>query len=130
MTLSSLDELLPLIRDDIAKLLAEKPTLLGQANPPNVYGVYMLLVDSDVMYVGEAKGGEGLRDRLLRKHISGDDNHAIQRAFKADFPDHTLRREHIKKTVSARWLAIPDPARVSAVERVLIWLYNPPWNKK
>jgi hypothetical protein len=118
------------MRHDITKLLAEKPTLLGQARPPNGYGVYMLLVGSDIMYVGEAKGSEGLRDRLLRKHISGDDNHAIQRAFKEDFPDRTLRRDHIKKTVSARWLAITDPARVSAVERVLIWLYNPPWNRR
>lgn len=90
----------------------------------------MLLVGDVVMYVGEAKGSKGLRDRLLSKHISGDDNHAIQRAYKAEFPDRSLRREHIKKTVLARWLPIADPARVSAVEQFLIWLYNPPWNKK
>lgn len=90
----------------------------------------MLLVDGNVKYVGEAKGGKGLRDRLLSKHMSGDDNHAIQRAYKLDFPDRSLRREHIKKTVFARWLPIADPARVSVVERLLIWLYNPPWNRK
>jgi hypothetical protein len=32
---SLLDEVFPLIQDDILKLLAEKPTLLGQARPPN-----------------------------------------------------------------------------------------------
>jgi hypothetical protein len=90
----------------------------------------MLLVDNEIVYVGEAKGAKGLRDRLLSKHISGDDNHAIQRAFKPDFPDRGLRRDHIKRTVSARWLPIADPARVSTVERFLIWLYDPPWNKK
>ena len=130
MVPSSLDETFDFIRDDVSKLLTVKPELLAQARPPNVCGVYMLLVDDEIKYVGEAKGSEGLRDRILRKHISGDDNHAIQRAYKAEFPDRTLRREHIKKTVSARWLPIPDRARVSAVERLLIWLYNPPWNKK
>lgn len=130
MTPSPLDEAFDLVRADVAKLLAAAPELLAQANPPNVHGVYMLLVDGTVMYVGEAKGSKGLRDRLLSKHISGDDNHAIQRAYKLDFPDRALRREHIKKTVFARWLPISDPARVSAVERLLIWLYNPRWNKK
>jgi hypothetical protein len=128
MTPSSIDEAFTLVRDDIAKFLATEPELLGRARPPNVHGVYMLLVDGAVMYVGEAKGSKGLRDRLLSKHISGDDNHAIQRAYKLDFPDRSLRREHIKKTVFARWPHIADPARVSAVEQLLIWLYNPPWN--
>src|SRR5882672_11870437 len=124
---SSVEEALALVRDDVDKLLATLPELLGLARPPNVHGVYMFLVDGAVMYVGEAKGREGLRDRLLSKHISGDDSHAIQRAYKLDFPDRALRREHIKKTVFARWLTIADPARVSAVEQLLIWLYNPPW---
>ena len=127
---SSLDETFALIRDDINKLLAVKPELLGQARPPDVFGVYMLLVGDEVMYVGEAKGRKGLRDRLLSKHISGDDSHAIQRAYEEEFPDRGLRREHIRKTVLARWLPISEPAQVSAVERVLIWLYNPPWNQK
>ena len=82
------------------------------------------------MYVGEAKGSKGLRDRLLSKHISGDDSHAIQRAFLGQFPDRTLRRDHIKRTVSARWITIDDDGRVSAVEQFLIWLHDPEWNKK
>lgn len=126
----SIDHALELIGDDVAALLASSAVLLGIANPPNVSGVYMLLMDDEVMYVGEAKGAKGLRDRLLGKHISGDDTHAIQRAFKSKYPDRGLRRDHIKRTVSARWLSIADAARVSTVERFLIWLYEPPWNKK
>ena len=61
-----------------------RAVLLGIANPPNVSGVYMLLMDDEVMYVGEAKGAKGLREQqFLSKHISGDDTHAIQRAFKS-----------------------------------------------
>ncbi|UPK18885.1 hypothetical protein [Bradyrhizobium sp. 131] len=90
----------------------------------------MLLERGEVVYVGEARGAKGLRDRLLNKHISGDDGHAIQRAFLAQFPDRLQRREHIKQHVFVRWLPIDDPARVSTVERLLIWLYSPPWNRK
>ncbi len=46
----------------------------------------MLLLDETVVYVGEAKGSKGLRDRLLSKHLSGDESHAIQRAFADTFP--------------------------------------------
>jgi hypothetical protein len=126
----SFDRALGLVGDDATALLAFSPVPLGTANPPNLTGVYMLLVDGKIVYVGEAKGANGLRDRLCNKHISGDDNHAIQRAFKLDFPDRELRRIHIKKTVYARWLPIADPARVSTVERFLIWQYEPAWNKK
>jgi hypothetical protein len=126
----SVDEAFRLVRDDVAKLLTASPELLGRANPPKVYGVYMLLVDDQIMYVGKANGRKGLHDRLLSKQISGDDKHAIQRAYKADFPDRALRREHIKKTVFARWVSIADSARVSTVEQLLIWLYDPPWNRE
>jgi hypothetical protein len=125
----SVGEAFGLVHDDVAKLLAVSPELLGRANPPKVCGVYMLLVGDEIMYVGKANGLKGLRDRLLSKHISGDDKHAIQRAFKADFPDRALRREHIKKTVLARWVSIADPARASTVEQLLIWLCDPPWNR-
>ncbi|MFC6791267.1 hypothetical protein ACFQE0_17560 [Methylobacterium komagatae] len=71
-----------------------------------------------------------MRDRLLSKHLSGDDGHAIQRAYLMEFPDRRLRREHIKRTVTARWITIEDGGRVSAVEQVLIWLHDPEWNRK
>ena len=123
-----LDNALSLILKDVEALMANNPVVIGEAKPPNDHGVYMLLVDGVVMYVGEAKGSKGLRDRILSKHVSGDDNHAIQRAFREEFPDRGLRRNHIKKAVFARWLNIVEPARISAVERVLIWLYEPVWN--
>ncbi|MBI1691049.1 hypothetical protein D9Y22_20405 [Methylorubrum sp. DB1722] len=125
-----IDDALQLVRQDVSALLAVPPVLLGAAKPPNTNGVYMLLVGETVKYVGEAKGSKGLKDRLLSKHISGDDSHAIQRAFSTEFPDRTLRRDHIKQTVSARWIAIEDDSRISAVEQVLIWLYDPEWNER
>lgn len=63
------------------------------------------------------------------QELSGDDDHAIQRAFLVEFPDRRLRREHIRKNVFAQWLEIPDTDRMLAVERVLIWLHRPPWNR-
>ena len=125
----SLSDLLAAIADDVQAILRATNVLLGDANPPSTSGVYMLSVGDEVTYVGEAKGGKGLRDRLLSKHLSGDDNHAIQRAFLVDFPDRLLRRDHIRATVSARWVEIADRDRVSAVERTLICLYRPRWNK-
>lgn len=130
MSSFSIDEAFKSIAEDVASLLALSPVKLGLAKPPNVSGVYMLIVNNLIVYVGEAKGSKGLRDRLLSKHISGDDNHAIQRAFKDEFPDRLRRRDHIKEAVTARWLPISDLARVSVVERFLIWMYQPTWNLK
>jgi hypothetical protein len=125
-----LDEILAAIAVDVRTLLASRAVPLAKADPPETSGVYVLSVGEEVTYVGEAKGSKGLRDRLLRKHISGDDGHAIQRAYLTDFPDRLKRRRHILEHVHARWLVISDPDRVSAVERVLLCLYRPAWNKK
>jgi hypothetical protein len=118
------------ISSDITALLSQRPVPLGNAAPPATTGVYVLSVGTEIMYVGEAKGRKGLKDRLTAKHISGDDSHAIQRAFKIEYPDRLIRRDQIKKTVFAQWLEITPDHRVSAVERVLIWMFNPPWNVK
>jgi hypothetical protein len=122
-----LDNLLSLIADDVRAVLEAPTVLLGLAKPPYTSGVYILSVGDKVTYVGEAKGSKGLRDRLL-SNISGDNDHAIQRAYLAEFPDRLLRRDHIKANVHARWFEIPDLDRVSAVERVLICLLQPEWN--
>lgn len=124
------DNVINLIKLDIERLLYIAPVLLGVASPPRKNGVYMLLEGDVIRYVGEAKGSGGLRDRLLSKHISGDDRHAVQRAFLTQFPDRALRRDHIKRTVSARWIEIEDHGRVTAVEKTLIWIYEPEWNKQ
>jgi hypothetical protein len=60
----SLDQALDFIRDHIQELLAVKPEPLGLPRPQNVFGVYMFLVDLQVMYAGQAKGNDGLRDRM------------------------------------------------------------------
>lgn len=130
MSTISLQKAVAFISSDIEALLDTIPVPLGTADPPNSSGVYMFLVDDAIVYVGEAKGSQGLRDRLLRKHISGDEKHACQRAFKEQIPDRMLRRTYIKENVFARWLPIPDSDRISAVERLLIWLYKPAWNQK
>ncbi|MHB8473230.1 MAG: GIY-YIG nuclease family protein [Gammaproteobacteria bacterium] len=130
MSTISLEQAIDHLSSNVAALLTSVPVPLGTANPPNGSGVDMFLVDGEIVYIGEAKGSKGLRDRLLSKHTSGDDNHACQRAFKDLLPDRVIRREYIKTTVFVRWLAIPDSARVSAVERLLIWLYKPAWNQK
>ena len=124
-----LENILSAIAGDVQALLKAPAILLGKATPPSTTGVYMLSVGGEVTYVGEAKGGKGLRDRLLSKHVSGDDSHAAQRAYLADFPNRSLRRDHIRATVLAQWLEIADLDRVSAVERVLLCLFQPIWNK-
>lgn len=126
-----LDEIMLAIAGDVRAVLSASPVPLGKATPPSTSGVYLLSVGEKITYIGEAKGSGGLRDRLLSKHVSGDDTHAIQRAYLADFPDRLLRREHILTNVLARWIEIADPDRVAAVERVLICLLGrPEWNKK
>jgi hypothetical protein len=115
---------------DIENLLSMPPVRLADADIPNTSGVYVLLVDGESKYVGEAKGSQGLRDRILNKHLSGDDSHAIQRAFKQVYPDRILRRQHVRNHVFVRWVVISDPARVSIVERIVIWLLCPSWNRR
>ena len=80
VALPDLNGLFAEIAEDVRALLLAEAVPLGRASPPRTSGVYMLSVGQDVAYVGEAKGSGGLRDRLLNKHLSGDDNHAIQRA--------------------------------------------------
>lgn len=127
---TELQSVVSAISEDVDKILSQTPVPLGHANPTTNTGVYIFSLEDKVMYVGEAKGRNGLKDRLLSKHISGDDSHAIQRAFKEDFPDRKARREQIKTIVHAQWLEISDGLRVSAVERTLIWMFDPPWNVK
>jgi hypothetical protein len=126
----SIADLVCALEQDVSTILNRPAVPLGKANPPTSPGVYIFSVDGVITYVGEAKGSNGLRDRLLRKHVSGDDRHAIQRAFAVEFPDRLSRRAHLLEHVHVRWLEIKDLGRVSAVERFLIWMLNPSWNLK
>lgn len=112
----------------IDSLFAAIPCYIGESNPPGDPGVYLFLLNDHVIYVGEAKGSGGLRDRILRKHVAGDERHALQRYFKNDFPDRAVRREHIKRNVQVKWVVVSDDF-VSIVERLAIWLLNPPLNR-
>ena len=125
-----LNALLQSVEVDARTVLAAPVFLLGVAKPPTTSGVYILTVAGKTVYVGSALGSKGLKDRLLGKHVAGGDHHAIQRFYKIDFPDRLLRRGHIKANVGAQWAEIADLMRAAVVERVLIALLAPPWNRK
>lgn len=114
----------------MSSLLAAPAVPLGSADPPCATGVYALVHEGKIKYIGEAIGSKGLKDRLLSKHLSGDDGHTLQRVFAADFPDRTLRREHLRENIHAKWHCVPDKAMASALERLLIWAMRPEWNRK
>jgi excinuclease UvrABC nuclease subunit len=112
---------------EVMSLFRSEGYALGQANPPDEPGVYVLLDETTVVYVGIATN---LNDRLRNKHISGDESHAIQRAYADRFPDRIERRGFIKQHVRAKWLVLNDPGRAADLERLLIWLYEPSWNRR
>ncbi|ELB2162907.1 hypothetical protein QNZ85_004749 [Vibrio parahaemolyticus] len=127
----ALEEILPVVVSDLERLFKMEPILFGEAQPPRKPGVYIIYDHSGKLaYVGEAKGSGGLRDRFLSKHLSGDDSHAIQRAYKSDFPERLERRDFIKQNVSVRWVDTLDANMALVVERLLILMYQPPWNRK
>lgn len=113
---------------EVVSLMRSDPYTLGEADPPHEPGVYVLLdEEKSVVYVGIAAN---LNDRLRNKHISGDESHAIQRAFANQFPDRIERRRFIKENVRAKWLIVTDPNRAADLERLLIWLFAPTWNRR
>ena len=128
--LEKLREGVPVFEEAIRQLFEADSHLLGSANPPTDIGVYALFYEGELKYVGEAKGRKGLRDRLLSKHLSGDDGHTMQKVFISTYPDRSDRRKYIKNNVSAKWLAMDCPDTVSAIERLLIWALKPEWNAK
>ena len=70
---------------------------LGQASAANATGVYVLYDESgNVVYVGQAAGRAGLKDRF-GKHISGDKSHAAQRALLAKIPEKPERNKYIRE---------------------------------
>lgn len=118
-----------LMKQDILKLTSFPEVLLKDADPPRETGVYMFLVDGEIVYVGQAKGSGGLYDRIVSKHISGDKSHTLQRQFFERIPDGDRRRKYIKEAVSVKWVVIEDPFRVSTVERLVIQMLRPLWNR-
>lgn len=126
-----LNKLFPDLESYISQIMKAEKILFGDANPSREPGAYIIYDhEGNLSYIGEAKGSGGLRDRLLSKHLSGDDNHAIQRAYKESHLDRALRREYIKKNIRVQWVETKDANTALAVERLLILMFNPPWNRK
>jgi excinuclease UvrABC nuclease subunit len=126
-----LASIVPQLKSYLEELLSTEAVLFGEANPPNKPGAYIIYDHQEQLaYIGEAKGSGGLKDRLLSKHLSGDDNHAIQRAYKESWPDRQQRREYIKSNIRVRWVETPDANTAVALERLAILVFDPPWNKK
>jgi hypothetical protein len=111
------------------RLLLARPALVGDASPPEKNGVYAFSMGDEIIYIGEAAGSSGLRDRIIRKHVSGDEGHALQREFQARFPDRQERRKFIKSGVRVQWIEIPDSLMVSLVEKLAIEVLKPRLNK-
>ena len=110
---------------EVELLMRCAPLTLGNAHPPEERGVYVFYDENEtISYVGIAAN---LHDRF-HKHVSGDESHAIQRAYKDRFPDRTLRRRFIKDNVRAKWLILNTPYMCADLERLIIWLLQCPWN--
>ncbi len=112
---------------DVKSLMRGNARALGAADTPEVPGAYVLFDEyMTILYVGIAGN---LRDRLLSKHVSGDESHALQRAYANRFRDRAERRQFIRQNVRAKWLVVRDPARLADLERLLIWLLQPALNR-
>lgn len=115
---------------DLFRALLKAPCIqIGLAKPPSTNGVYAFSQGGIIIYVGEAAGSSGLRDRITRKHVSGDESHALQGEFEALYPDRRLRRSYIKETINVQWVEIPDSLLVSVVEKLAIAVLKPSLNK-
>lgn len=110
------------------RLLEAPRVSVGEAQPPEKNGVYAFSIDDEIIYVGEASGSSGLRDRICRKHVSGDESHALQKEFRRRFPDRLQRRAFIKQTILVQWVEIPDSLMVTLVEKLAIVCLNPRLN--
>lgn len=123
-----LDKNLRLIEQDIRSLASAPCYLLCDANPPELPGVYLFSSSGEIKYVGEAKSGGGLYDRIMRKHIAGSDKHPLQRAYLEQFPDRRERRAFLKQNIAVQWVIIEDTDRIPCVERLMIQMLKPPLN--
>ena len=110
-------------------LLQMSPVLIGDAMPPTKYGVYAFSQKGEIIYVGEASGSGGLKARIVNKHVSGDEGHALQKEFQSLYPNRLERRNYIKQYIHVQWVEIPDSLLVSFVEKLAIAVIRPRLNK-
>lgn len=109
-------------------LVSARRFLLGDAIPPRVNGVYAFSYEGHVVYVGEAAGSGGLYDRVIKKHLAGDEGHVLQKELGGRFPDRLLRRQWIKQNIWVQWVEIRDSLMATAVEKFAILIIEPSWN--
>jgi|AACY02.9.fsa_nt_gi Nuclease subunit of the excinuclease complex len=128
--LKTIDDELPILKEYVSALFSRQKVLIGKATLSTKSGVYAFYYEDTLMYIGEAKGNGGLKDRVLSKHVSGDGRHTLQKAFLKRFPDRTQRREFIKQNIYVQWIEIECKESVPLVERLLIWSLRPKWNLK
>jgi hypothetical protein len=81
----------------------------------------------EACYIGKAT--RSLRDRIVNKHLSGDESHAIQREYQVEYPDRAERRKFIRANLRVKWRLIGDLAKLASLERLLIWLLQPRCNR-
>jgi excinuclease UvrABC nuclease subunit len=113
---------------DVTALLQSPSYRIVEADLPSAPGVY-IIVDEQLQdcYVGKAT--RSLQDRVINKHVSGDESHALQRAYMNRYPDRLERRNYIKENLKVKWLHISDTQKLADLERLLIWLLQPMHNR-
>jgi excinuclease UvrABC nuclease subunit len=113
---------------DVERLMRQPAVRIAQARIPETPGVYIILNPQQrECYVGKAT--RNLRDRVLRKHVSGDESHAIQRSYESKYPDRTERRKFIREKMYVKWLPVSNLSRIADLERLLIWRLRTKYNR-
>lgn len=118
-----------IINEYFLKLMEAPRFNIALAKIPAKNGVYAFSFGEEIVYIGEAAGSGGLADRILRKHVAGDESHALQAEFELKFPDRMARRQHIKNNVGVQWVEIRDSLVVKSVESFAIYILKPRLNK-
>ena len=92
---------------------------------PGVYVIYDHR--GNPKYVGSSDRVWG---RLGDKHVSGDNSHAIQRAYLLAIPDKEKRVSFIQKHIKVHIVETSSLAEAVDLENRLIAKYRPSWNIK
>jgi hypothetical protein len=80
---------------DVERLVKSPACTIADVQLPDAPGVYIFIDERGrECYVGKAT--RSLRNRVLSKHLSGDESHALQLAYMERFPDRLERRKFFK----------------------------------
>ena len=110
-------------------LVIERAEPLGTAKPHYSPGVYALFFEGERVYIGVARGKNGLRNRK-RNYVGGDDGHTTHREFLSIMPDKKERSAFIKTNVSMAWHMTETAEIAEELERELISIIQPKWNRQ